>query len=100
MIDAAQTGTAEAVGRLLPGSRLFAKTGTAPCVHGSPRTVAHPFAEPSSASLAASGGDGYALLIYPSESPRFTLLVQVHGVPGRLAAGQAGRLLRALLKVE
>ena len=55
------------------------KTGTAPCVH-------HPKAP----------GDGYVMALYPAESPRYALLVRVHGVPGAEAAVVAGQMLRAI----
>ena len=61
-----------ALGPPLAGARV--KTGTAPCLH------AHRLP-----------GDGYAVVLYPAESPRFLLLVQVHGVPGSKAAVTAGR---------
>jgi len=61
------------------GSNALAKTGTAQCIH-SPRHA----------------GDGYVVAMFPAESPRFTLLVRVEGVPGAEAALTAGRM-RALL---
>jgi hypothetical protein len=74
----ASLGTAAAVGATLRGP-VLAKTGTAPCSH-SPRAA----------------GDGYAVVVYPGDSPRYVLLVQVHGVTGRQAAQTAARLLRDL----
>jgi len=62
------------------GSGALAKTGTASCIHS-----------PS------HSGDGYTLAIFPADSPRFTLLVRVEGVPGADAAITAGRM-RALLQ--
>jgi cell division protein FtsI/penicillin-binding protein 2 len=62
------------------GSSALAKTGTASCIH----SPSHP-------------GDGYTLAIFPADSPRFTLLVRVEGVPGADAARTAGRM-RALLE--
>ena len=79
----ASVGTAAAVGAALPGSPAFAKTGTAPCSH-SPRAA----------------GDGYAVVVYPGDSPRYVLLVQVHGVVGRQAAETAARLLPELVGVR
>ena len=93
MARAARHGTAAGAGRALghslghpsaPTSAL-AKTGTAPCSH--PSSGEH--------SQRASNGDGYALLLYPADRPRYTLLVQVHGLPGRLAASIAGAMMRA-----
>jgi len=75
----ASIGTAAAVGTALRGSPALAKTGTAPCSH-SPRAA----------------GDGYAVVVYPGDSPRYVLLVEVHGVVGRQAAETAARLLPIL----
>lgn len=55
------------------------KTGTAPCIH--PRRAP---------------GDGYAIAFFPASSPRYALLVRVHGVPGAEAAVELGRMLRLL----
>ena len=74
----ASMGTAAAVGRALQGVSALAKTGTAPCSH-SPTAAA----------------DGYAVVVYPADSPRYVLLVQSHGAVGRQAAETAARLLRA-----
>ena len=68
---------------------LLAKTGTSPCAHGS--GAATPVVRPSN-------GDGYVILLYPAERPRYTLLVQAHGVPGRQAARIGGQLLSKLLE--
>ncbi|MGD0047253.1 MAG: penicillin-binding transpeptidase domain-containing protein [Bryobacteraceae bacterium] len=72
----ASIGTAAAIGSSLRGGEALAKTGTAPCSH-SPKAA----------------GDGYAVVVYPADSPRYVLLVQVHGVVGRQAAETAARLL-------
>jgi cell division protein FtsI/penicillin-binding protein 2 len=77
MVLSAQAGTASAIGRALGGRAALAKTGTAACVH-EPRAP----------------GDGYVIVLYPAESPRWLLLVRVHGVPGAEAAKTAGRILR------
>jgi len=76
----ASLGTGSAVDSALAGNRARVKTGTAPCVH------AH-----------RMPGDGYAIVLYPADSPRFLLLVQVHGVPGSKAAVTAGRMMRVVL---
>jgi len=76
----ARSGTAEAVGRSLHGLAALAKTGTAPCVH-EPRAP----------------GDGYVLMLYPSDQPRLALLVRVHGVPGARAAEVGGRMLNSVV---
>ena len=70
---AARTGTAAGVGTGL------AKTGTAPCIHR------------------GSNGDGYAVVLHPAESPRYTMLMRLHGRTGREAANAAGAALKALL---
>lgn len=75
----ARLGTGAAVDRALVGESALSKTGTAPCVH-SPR----------------SPGDGYAMVLYPAESPRLALLVRVHGAPGSHAAAAAGAMLHDL----
>ena len=75
----ARSGTAAAVGSAFRGTPALAKTGTAPCSH-SQRT----------------GGDGYAVVVYPGDTPRYVLLVQVHGEVGRQAADTAARLLRVI----
>ena len=76
---AARVGTAAAVGSALRGTSALAKTGTAPCSH----------------SLKAEA-DGYAIVVYPADIPRYVLLIQVHGVVGRQAAQAAARLLRSM----
>ena len=91
---AGRHGTASAagpseVGLDLGRGALLAKTGTSPCAHGS--GAATPVFRPSN-------GDGYVILLYPAERPRYTLLLQAHGVPGWQAAGIGGELLRKLLE--
>jgi cell division protein FtsI/penicillin-binding protein 2 len=76
----ARLGTAEAVDRSLHGRAALAKTGTAPCVH-EPRAP----------------GDGYVVMFYPADQPRWALLVRVHGVPGAGAAQLGGRMLRSVV---
>ena len=79
MLLSARLGTGSAVDDALAGNRARVKTGTAPCVHAR-----------------RAPGDGYAVVLYPAESPRFLLLVQVHGVPGSRAAVTAGRMMRVV----
>jgi cell division protein FtsI/penicillin-binding protein 2 len=79
MALSARAGTASAIQKSLPGAAALAKTGTAPCVH-TPRAP----------------GDGYTVVLYPAEAPRFALLVRVHGVPGARAALVAGEILRTV----
>jgi cell division protein FtsI/penicillin-binding protein 2 len=73
MALSARVGTGRAAGAGL------VKTGTAPCVH-------RPHAP----------GDGFVMALYPADSPRYALLVRVHGVPGAEAALFVGRMLRVL----
>jgi len=80
MILSARVGTASAIRRSFADAPTLAKTGTAPCVH-TPRAP----------------GDGYVIMLYPADSPRFTLLVRVHGVPGSHAAIVGGELLRTIV---
>jgi cell division protein FtsI/penicillin-binding protein 2 len=75
----ASIGTAAAVGSELRGASALAKTGTAPCSH-SPKAAA----------------DGYAVVVYPGDRPRYVLLVQVHGEVGRQAAETAAHLVRVV----
>lgn len=79
----ARRGTARGVGQALGGAPALAKTGTAPCIH-----------------QVAWSGDGYVLALYPPETPRWGLLVQVHGVPGAEAAIVGGRILQTVLEVR
>jgi len=61
----------------------FAKTGTAPCSHTPP-----------------AEGDGFAILIYPTDAPRLILLAAQHGTTGAHTAGLAGDLLRSSFGVR
>lgn len=79
MALSARAGTAKAIQQSFPGAQVLAKTGTAPCVHRS-----------------RAPGDGYAIALYPADSPRVALLVRVHGVPGAQAAALAGEMLRII----
>lgn len=62
------------------GLGALVKTGTGPCFH-----------------LPHAPGDGYAIVLYPSQQPRYALLLEAHGVPGAQAAALAGKTLRAEL---
>ena len=80
----AEGGTAGAIGAALRGTtgvepRVLAKTGTARCVHRH-----------------KAPGDGYVVALWPAASPRYALLVGVHGVPGARAAAVCGQMLRIL----
>ena len=75
MALSAERGTGRAAGK-----PALAKTGTAPCTHARRQP-----------------GDGYAILLFPSESPRYVLLVRVDGAPGSHAAAVGGRIMRTVL---
>lgn len=64
MALSAQSGTGRGAG---PGA--YVKTGTA-------------------------GQNGYVIALYPSDAPRFNLLVRVHGMPGAQAAWVCGKMRR------
>jgi cell division protein FtsI/penicillin-binding protein 2 len=70
----AKYGTAKAL-----RSDALAKTGTASCSHAQ-----------------RAPGDGYVVVLYPASSPRYVLLVQVHGVSGAVAASTAGEMLKVI----
>ncbi|HYI97074.1 MAG TPA: hypothetical protein VEX68_26260 [Bryobacteraceae bacterium] len=74
MRAAARRGTAK-----LLGIDALAKTGTAPCRHKHKAPT-----------------DGYIAVLYPPETPKYVLLVQVHGVSGATAAKTAGAMLIVL----
>jgi cell division protein FtsI/penicillin-binding protein 2 len=75
---AAAVGTAAGVGRRLAAPAL-AKTGTAPCRH-----------------VRRSAGDGLAIILYPADNPRYTMLLQACGRTGRETAAAAGQALARL----
>jgi cell division protein FtsI/penicillin-binding protein 2 len=75
MRHAAQSGTAKAIGR-----GALAKTGTAECSH-TPREA----------------GDGFAIALFPAESPRYTVLVRKNGTSGANAAVVAGQIWSLVL---
>jgi cell division protein FtsI/penicillin-binding protein 2 len=79
MRESARAGTAGAISGAVPMLQVLAKTGTAPCTH-SPRAP----------------GDGFLVAAWPSDSPRYLLLLRRHGRPGALAAFTAGQILREL----
>ena len=80
MALSARAGTASAIQKSIPGVAALAKTGTAPCLH-----------------MPRAPGDGYTIVLYPADSPRWALLVREHGVPGAHAAGVAGAMLRTIV---
>lgn len=73
----AERGTARGVG---PGA--YAKTGTGPCIH-----------KPK------ASGDGYAVALWPLDSPRHALLAATHNQPGAAAARLAGGIVRSLQRL-
>jgi hypothetical protein len=74
-----QKGTGKAAGKALPHNSALAKTGTATCTH-----------------IKKASGDGFALVMSPADNPRAVLLVRLHGRPGSIAAGVAGRIIAAV----
>jgi cell division protein FtsI/penicillin-binding protein 2 len=79
MALSAQKGTGKAAGEALLHISAMGKTGTAPCTHAKKMP-----------------GDGFALVMSPAEHPRAVLLVRLHGRPGFIAAGVAGRMIAAV----
>lgn len=79
MAESARSGTASAIASQRLHESLLAKTGTAPCTHKE-----------------HSPGDGFAIVAWPSDSPRYVLMVRQHGVPGAQASLLAGRMLHDL----
>ncbi len=96
----ARSGTAGGIGRALPRASGLAKTGTAPCVHRDLRGPSATRSDPRHAALTPSNGDGYVLALTPRDRPRYALLLQVHGVPGRQAAVLGGKLLALLAPAD
>jgi cell division protein FtsI/penicillin-binding protein 2 len=79
MAESAKVGTAVALTRQGLHESFLAKTGTAPCTHAE-----------------HAPGDGFVIVAWPAELPRYLLLVRQHGVPGAQASALAGRMLRSL----
>jgi hypothetical protein len=61
------------------GRGVLAKTGTAACV-----------------AKKKHAGDGFTVVLAPTDSPRTVLMIRIHGVPGAEAAKTAARMLRML----
>ena len=76
--EAARSGTASALSSRLPQD-AFAKTGTAVCAHPT-----------------RTDGDGFAVAVYPADSPRYVITVRIHNQTGRVAAEAAAVILEAL----
>ncbi len=83
---ASRSGTGSGIGRALDGGPALVKTGTSPCIH------------PRDTKRRSSNGDGYVIALYPAGTPRYTMLVQVHGVPGRVAANIGGEILARVVQ--
>jgi len=79
MAQSAEQGTGAEVDRALPYPNALVKTGTAPCTHSK-----------------RAPGDGFAIVMAPSDNPQILLMVRVHGVPGAQAAKIAGQMLRRI----
>ena len=79
MAQSAKAGTAAGLSRQGLRQELLAKTGTAQCTHSR-----------------HAPGDGFVLVAWPADFPRYLLLVRQHGVPGAQASALAGRMLRSL----
>jgi len=79
MAQSAEQGTGAEVYRALPYPNALVKTGTAPCTHSK-----------------RAPGDGFAIVMAPSDNPQILLMVRVHGVPGAQAAKIAGQMLRRI----
>lgn len=76
MRESARSGTGAGISRGAANLSILTKTGTAPCTH-----TPH------------APGDGFVVAAWPAESPRYLLLLRLHGHPGALAATSAARLL-------
>jgi len=83
MTLSAQKGTGKAAGEALLHISAMTKTGTAPCTHAR-----------------KAPGDGFAVVMSPADHPRTVLLVRLHGRPGFIAAGVAGRMIAAVAGSE
>jgi len=79
MAQSAKQGTGAEVDRALPYPDALVKTGTAPCTHSQ-----------------RAPGDGFVIVMAPSDDPQILLMVRVHGVPGAQAAKVAGQMLRRI----
>jgi len=76
MAQSARQGTGAEVDRALPFPDALVKTGTAMCTHAK-----------------CAPGDGFTIVMSPSDDPQILLMVRVHGVPGAQAAKTAGQML-------
>jgi hypothetical protein len=92
-LELAARSTEPAVGTLLAGMALSAKSGTG---RGAGMGAYVKTGTAQCLDELKHAGDGFAIALYPTSTPRFALLVRVHGVPGAQAAGVCGRMRRAL----
>lgn len=79
MADSAKNGTASSLTRQGLHQSFLAKTGTAVCIH-----------------KAHAPADGFVVVAWPADFPRYILMVRQHGVPGAQAAVLAAHMLRDL----
>ncbi len=79
MAESVKDGTANGVSRAKLRQRFVGKTGTAPCTHKE-----------------HAPGDGFVIVAWPADAPRYVLLVRQHSTPGAQAAVLTGRMLREL----
>jgi cell division protein FtsI/penicillin-binding protein 2 len=79
MAQSAEKGTGAEVDRALPFPDALVKTGTAMCTHAK-----------------RAPGDGFTIVMSPSDNPQILLMVRQHGVPGAQAAKTAGLMLSRL----
>ncbi len=80
ILDGLRRSAREGTARGL-GFAALAKTGTGPC----------------SNLQGKHAGDGFTVALFPPDSPRYLLLVRVHGVPGAASAKTAARLAKIVL---
>jgi len=79
MADSARNGTASSLARQGLHQSFLAKTGTAVCIHKAHAPV-----------------DGFVVVAWPADFPRYILMVRQHGVTGAQAAVLAAHMLRDL----
>ncbi len=79
MLASAKEGTAQGISTEVKGFRVFAKTGTAACSHSR-----------------HGSGDGFTAAAWPSDEPRYLLLVRLHGKPGAHTAVVVGKMIHFL----
>jgi hypothetical protein len=92
-LELAARSTEPAVGTLLAGMALSAKSGTG---RGAGAGAYVKTGTAQCLDELKHAGDGFAIALYPTSAPRFALLVRVHGVPGAQAASVCGRMRKAL----